>query len=219
MRNKSKFSISIFGFFILILVAISCNQGPVNIADQIMEANKLFMVAVENGDKLALSNFYTGDAKLFPANGSIIDGQESIVEFWSATLGMGINKVLFETEKAEKYGTIAIEEGKYSLYVGGGQVVDQGKYVVTWKNEAGKWKVFRDIWNGNSTPPAQKATVNQNVLVVLNHVKGEKVAQFEDFYMNYLAPAGAAISPDAKKTVRVQKPTGPNKDGYFTYIL
>ncbi len=69
------------------------------------------------------------------------------------------------------------------------------------------------------TASPQKASTDDSVLVVLNHVKDGKQIQFEDFYKNYLAPAGIAIQPETKATVRVLKPTQKNSDGYSTYIF
>jgi ketosteroid isomerase-like protein len=219
MKNKMKIMGSIVGIFLIGLAVNSCTNGPSDISDQIRESNKVFSDAVLKNDTITLINLYTSDAKIFPSNSNVIDGQASIGKFWSATLKMGIKKVSFETELAQKFGNIAIEEGKYALYVEGDKIVDQGKYIVTWKNEDGKWKVFRDIWNVSTPAPVQRASANDNVLVVLNHIKAEKVAQFEDFYKNFLSPAGDEINPQAKVTVRIQKPVGQNKDGSFTYIF
>jgi ketosteroid isomerase-like protein len=35
----------------------------------------------------------------------------------------------------------------------GGQVIDNGKYVVLWRREAGQWKLHRDIWNSSQPAP------------------------------------------------------------------
>jgi ketosteroid isomerase-like protein len=218
MKKKTNIMISIVGIFLFMLMVNSCINGPVDITDQIMESNKVFMSAFSSSDTNTLANQYTSDAKLFPANGNIVEGQYSIGEFWAATLKMGIKKVLFETGKAEKYGNIAIEEGKYTLFVEGDHIADQGKYIATWKKEDGKWKVFRDIWNVSTPAPQQRASFNDKVLVVLNHVKADKISQFENFNTNYLSPAGKEFAADVKKTVRMQKPGGQNKDGTYTYI-
>ena len=31
--------------------------------------------------------------------------------------------------------------------------VDNGKFIAIWKQEDGKWKLFREIWNTNNAPP------------------------------------------------------------------
>ena len=56
-------------------------------------------------------------------------------------------------------GKTAYEVGKYQLFADGDQMADQGKYIVTWKQVEGKWKLHRDIWN-TSLPP-QKAEAKE----------------------------------------------------------
>lgn len=199
------------------LVHAGCSQAPSDITGTIKDANNKMMEAFASGDTTTLFGLYTSDARLFPANSEIIDGKDAIGRFWKATRQMGIMKVNFETTTALQYGDLAIEEGKYSLFVPNDIMVDQGKYVVTWKKENGSWKVYRDIWN-NSTPPVKRASANDTVLIVLNPVKPDKVMQFEEFNKNYLSPAGAETHPQVKATVRMQKPARKNADGTFTYV-
>ncbi|MDO9510403.1 MAG: DUF4440 domain-containing protein [Bacteroidales bacterium] len=218
MKKNVTVMFGIIGLYLFTLMISSCNKGPVEITDQIKDANKVFMDAVSNADTNTLIGLYTADAKIFPAEGAIIDGQAAIGKFWVATLGMGIKKVMFETVIAQKFGDIAIEEGNYALFVEGDHMVDQGKYIVNWKLENGKWKVFRDIWNANTPPPRTRASANDTVLVVMNFVKPDKVSQFEDFNKNYLLPAGIEFNAQVTQTVRMQKPVGQNKDGTYTYV-
>jgi len=218
MKNLTKTTQCITGIMILIFLHFGCSSGPTDVTSQIKDANTELMTAFAQGDTAALNAFYTADAKIFPANNQILDGQAAISKFWSLTMQMGIKKVLFETTTAQKFGNLAVEEGNYSLFVQGDQLVDQGKYIVTWKQEGGKWKVYRDIWNNSTPPPVKRASANDSVLIVLNHVKPDKVAQFEDFNKNYLSPAGAETNPQTKATVRMQKPVSKNADGTYTYV-
>ena len=218
MKNLTKNIQRITGISMLVLLLISCNSNPTDVTSQIKDANTELMTAFAQGDTAALNAFYTADAKIFPANSQILDGQAAISKFWSLTMQMGIKKVLFETTTAQKFGNLAVEEGNYSLFVQGDQLVDQGKYIVTWKQEGGKWKIYRDIWNNSTPPPVKRASANDSVLIVLNHVKPDKVAQFEDFNKNYLSPAGAETNPQTKATVRMQKPVSKNADGTYTYV-
>lgn len=196
----------------------SCAKGPVDVSVEIKKANKVFMTAVSSRDTSALRALYTSDAKLFPANSDVVEGPQAIVGFWNAVMGMGIQKAEFETVTAQRIGDIAIEEGKYKLYVAGDHMVDQGKYMVTWKNEDGKWKVQRDIWNNSTPAPQPRAMAKDTVMMVMNYVKADKVAQFEEFNTNYLALAATEFNAQTKKTVRTQKSAVPNKDGSYTYI-
>jgi len=218
MKNLTRNIQRITGIIMLILFLFSCNSNPTDVTGQIKDANTELMAAFAQGDTTALAAFYTSDAKIFPANNQIFDGQAAIGNFWTITMQMGIKKVLFETITAQKFGNLAIEEGNYTLFVGGDQMVDQGKYIVTWKQESGKWKIFRDIWNKSTPPPVERASFNDSILIVLNHVIPDKVAQFEDFNKNYLSPAGTETNPQVKATVRMQKPVRKNADGTYTYV-
>ncbi len=218
MKNKVSTIFSILGIILFVLIFNSCSNKPVDVTDQIKKANEEFATAVSKSDTGALIALYTSDAKIYPSNSAIIDGQASIGKFWAATLNAGIKNVQFETVTAQKFGDIAIEEGNFKLSIEGGHVVGAGKYIVTWKNENGKWKVYRDIWNEN-TPALTRAKEKDSVLIVLNPVKADKVTQFEDFIKNCLVPAGNDFNPNVKATVRFEKPVAPNKDGIFTYIF
>lgn len=218
MKNLTKTTQCIAGILILILLHFGCSSGPTDVTSQIKDANTELMNAFVKGDTAALNAFYTPDAKIFPANNQILDGSAAISKFWTLTMQMGIKKVLFETSSAQKFGNLAVEEGNYSLFVQGDQMVDQGKYIATWKQEGGKWKIYRDIWNHSSPAAVKRASGNDTVLLVLNYVKPDKVAQFEDFNKNYLSPAGIETNPQVKASVRMQKPLNNNADGTYTYI-
>jgi hypothetical protein len=96
-------------------------------------------------------------------------------------------------------------------------MVDQGKYVVSWKKEEGVWKLDRDIWNTSSPAPTLRAALNETVWIIQNRIKADKVAQFEDFNFNYLEPAVMNLDSKIRHTVRTLKPAAPNKDGTYTY--
>lgn len=218
MKNKFKVMSHVVAVSLFCLMFLSCYKVPKDVTNEIQDANQSFMTAVSNADVNALTAMYTADAKLLPANSEAVDGPEAIGGFWSATIKMGIKKVMFETISAQQVGDMAVEEGKYALYVDGDHVVDQGKYMVTWKKDEGKWKVYRDIWNTNAPLAQVRAAKNDTIMMVVHYVKPDKVAQFEDFNKNYLFPAGAEFNPKAKNTVRLEKPVRQNSDGTYTYI-
>ena len=218
MKNKSKVLNSIALVSLICVLFSSCAPIPADVTGEINEANQAIMSAYANGDANALAAFYTADAKIFPENSATIEGPQAIAGFFGAIMNMGIKKVKFEAVTAQSYGNMAVEEGKYTLFVEGDYIADQGKYIVTWKNEDGKWKVHRDIWNTNNPAPQKRALTNDTVMIVMNDIKADKVAQFEDFYLNNLAPAGTEYNAQMKNTVRVLRPAGQNKDGTFTYI-
>ena len=137
-----------FGFLAALFTAAylitSCAQAPVDVTSEIEEANLAFMDIQKSGDPEAMSLLYTIDAKLFPANGVLIDGREAIKAYWSTSMAQeASSELVLETVSAEGYGDMAIEEGRYKVKVGS-QEVDMGKYIVTWKKEDRQWKLHQD---------------------------------------------------------------------------
>ena len=215
-----KIKTKITGFIILLISSIflfGCYPQPKDVADEIAEANLKFMEAFNKGDAAALAMKYTSNAKLYPSNSDVIEGREAVEGFWNAVMNMGIKKAKLETVFAESYGNFALEEGRYTLYVEGDQIADQGKYIVSWKKEAGQWKLDRDIWNTSNPAPLGRAALNDTVRIIKNRIKADKVAQFEDFNFNYLEPAAMSVEPKLTNTVRTLRPVKPNKDGSYTY--
>jgi ketosteroid isomerase-like protein len=86
---------------------------------------------------------------------------------------MGIKGATLETVELETYPTGAMEVGKYTFSLAGGQVADSGKYIVIWKQKGGAWKCHRDIWN--SSLPAclhlSKTVSASNVMCVVTAQK------------------------------------------------
>lgn len=218
MKNRSTLMGILAVGTLLFLTFSHCMQGSKDVSGEITTVNQGFMESFNQGDAKALVSNYTADAKLYPSNSDVVTGTDAIEGFWSAVMKMGIKKAQMETVSAESYGNIAIEEGRYKLFVEGDIVADQGKYLVTWAKVDGKWKIQRDIWNTNNPPVQTRATVDGAVWVVANYVKADKVAQFEDFNLKYLKPAGDEVAPDMTKTVRFLKPTKQNQDGTYTYF-
>lgn len=145
--------LQILSTLVVLIFIGGCTPQPVDVSDEISDANTVFMESFNNGDMAALALCYTEDAKLFPPNSEIIEGREMIEAFWGGGVEMGIKKALLETISADGYGNTAIEEGKYTLYAEGDIIIDKGKYIVIWEKIDGKWFLDRDIWNTNMPPP------------------------------------------------------------------
>ncbi|HET7115741.1 MAG TPA: hypothetical protein VFI29_04595, partial [Hanamia sp.] len=45
--------------------------------------------------------------------------------------------------------SILAEEGTYRISGKNKNLLDKGKYIVLWKQEAGNWKMYRDIWTSD----------------------------------------------------------------------
>jgi uncharacterized protein (TIGR02246 family) len=123
-----------------------------DIRSQIEAGNKEFTAAFKRGDAAAMASLYTPQGQLLPANSDFVRGTEAIRAFWQSVMDMGLKDATLETVEVEAHGDTAIEVGRYRLFAGGGALADQGKYIVIWKNEGGRWKLHRDIWTTSQTP-------------------------------------------------------------------
>ena len=115
-------------------------------------ANEVFMATFNRGDAAALADLYTENGQLLPAGSDFVTGKKAIRNFWQAIMDMGIKSATLETIEVEGHGDTAIDEGKYTLRGESGSVLDRGKYIVIWKQQAGQWKLHRDIWTSSLSP-------------------------------------------------------------------
>ena len=122
----------------------------------IADANKAFSEAVVKGDSVAIADLYTSDANMLPPNMPKAENREGILGMAGGFARMGIKS--FSLESTDVYGNpdMVVEEGKYTVGDDKGKALDEGKYIVLWKQENGKWKLYRDIWNSNMPSTASK---------------------------------------------------------------
>jgi uncharacterized protein (TIGR02246 family) len=121
--------------------------------DAIVAALETFMTTFSRGDAAGTAALYTENGQLLPPNSDFVTGTQALQATFQAFMDMGIKAMKLETVEAEGYGDTASEVGRYTLEGEGGQVLDQGKYIVIWKQEAGQWKLHRDIFNTSMPAP------------------------------------------------------------------
>jgi uncharacterized protein (TIGR02246 family) len=144
----------VFVSFVLLITIVGLIYGqPDDVRAAIEAANKEFEAAIGRGDGASLASLYTTDGQLLPTHSEIVSGKQAIADFWQGGIDSGIKAASLSTVEVEGQGDTAYEVGKYELKGQEGQVLDSGKYVVIWKQENGKWKLHRDIWNTSMPAP------------------------------------------------------------------
>ena len=108
--------------------------------------------AFGRGDAAACASLYTEQGAMLPPNADIAQGRQAIQELWQGIFDAGLTASRDETLEVETAGDLAYEMGRYTLYAGDNNVVDEGKYILIWKREARQWRIHRDI--ANSSRPA-----------------------------------------------------------------
>lgn len=115
--------------------------------------NQQFSAAIQKGDAAAVTAMYSPDAELFPPNAQVVSGHDAIQKLWQSFIDGGVASLKLTTRDVQSAGGWAWESGTYDLAGKDGQPLDNGKYVVVWKQVQGKWHLHRDIWN--SSVPAK----------------------------------------------------------------
>ncbi len=124
-----------------------------DVHDAIVAADETFMATFSRGDAAGIADLYTENGQFLPPKSDFVTGKQAIQATFQAFMDMGIKAIKIETIEVEGYGDTASEVGRYTLEGEGGQVLDQGKFIVIWKQEAGQWKLHRDIINTSMPAP------------------------------------------------------------------
>ena len=122
------------------------------VAGAIARNNATFMQRFGDGDAAGVAGLYTKDSVLLPPGSDPLAGRDAVEGFWKAAMGMGVAGIALETDDVEDAGEVAVETCRYVLSVGDGQEIDNGKYLVVWRQEGGEWSLHRDMWNTSRAP-------------------------------------------------------------------
>jgi len=144
------------------LILLSCNpQDKIEIEKSassfdikqgeasIIQSNHNFMKAFQNNDSVGVANCFTNDAKLMCSNRPSIEDKANIRHYFSEIMESGVAKIDLRTIKIWGDSSILVEEGTYQFSDKKQQQTDKGKYIVLWKQEAGNWKMYRDMWSSD----------------------------------------------------------------------
>lgn len=122
----------------------------------IASTHRRFAEALSSGDHAALPQFFTTDTLLLPSGKPLVRGQGDVAAFWTAATGDPQRRLhsVFSTEDWLVEGEVVIESGRAEISVveaGEVRAVNHGKYLVVWKQEAGRWCIHRDVFNSDDS--------------------------------------------------------------------
>lgn len=147
-------------FFVLLFTA--CNQesstsemaaepkrDTVDYRAVIEETNKAFATAALNGDSATLaSELYHPEAKIFAPNEPMMDSKKT-ASLMGQFPKMGLKTFTLSTTEIFEGDETVTEVGTFAMG-DGNKEIDKGKYMVVWKKDGDKWKLYRDIWNSDN---------------------------------------------------------------------
>ncbi len=152
------------------LLFTSCSNEPVktteaeapslnldSIKATIVASNKVYGECFAKGDSATFVNIYASDAVLMAPNMPKMPGRAAIGQFFSGGYKMGMRNIKIDTDEIAGSKEGIIEIGRYEVLGDKNVSFDKGKFIVIWKEEGGKWKMYRDIFNSDAPPPVAPA--------------------------------------------------------------
>ena len=119
----------------------------------IVASNKVFGECWATGDSAKFALCYASDACINPSEMPRMCGTQAITAFFNGGYKMGIRNIAITTEEVMGGKDAVVEVGKYEMFLADNVSAEKGKFIVVWKEENGKWKMYRDIWNADAPPP------------------------------------------------------------------
>lgn len=127
----------------------------VDYKSMVNETNKIFAEGAIKGDSAAVAGVYHPDAEILPPNMATMH-RDAMASAMSGFGKAGITSFTLDTKEIFPGDETFTEVGTFQMG-DGKKTVDKGKYIVVWKKDGDKWKLYRDIWNSDNPPaPATK---------------------------------------------------------------
>jgi ketosteroid isomerase-like protein len=158
----------LFPLYLFFVLLAACNHAETNTADTsaanssepkrdtvdyravIDETNKAFTAAALKGDSAGLVALYHPDANIYPPNETAMD-PKSMASMIQSFPKSGITSFTLNTKEVFEGNDVVTEVGTFEMG-DGKKSIEKGKYMVVWKKDGDKWKLFRDIWNSDNPP-------------------------------------------------------------------
>jgi uncharacterized protein (TIGR02246 family) len=117
-----------------------------------------FSAAFNSNDASAVAALFADDAIVMPASQSAVEGRTAIQSLYEAMFKANAAKIAITSLETQVAGDWAYDRGNATVTItpkSGKPVEESSKYLVVLKRlPGGLWKIYRDIDNSNSPPPA-----------------------------------------------------------------
>ncbi len=137
---------------LFVLWTVGCMQVPQTDLEGLKATEDIWQSAYDAKDSAGLAAIYAEDGALLPPNSEMMNGRAAIEAYWAEFHASGIGVEIRDTE-VYAHSDLGYTVGTLIATDAGGATIDEGKYVVIWRNVDGKWQMHRDIWNSSRPPP------------------------------------------------------------------
>jgi len=135
-----------------VLWTVGCMQVPQTDLEGLKAMRDVWQSAFDAKDPAELAAIYAEDGALLPPNSEMMNGRAAIEAYWAEFQASGIGAEITDTE-VYAHSDLGYTVGTFIATDAGGATIDEGKYVVIWRNVDGTWQMHRDIWNSSRPPP------------------------------------------------------------------
>lgn len=147
-----------------IIIFVACSGGSKEntstafdastVKSEIAAANHEWEEAFIKGDSATIVALYHSEAKAFPPNMAPCK-REGVGSMTTGAPKMGIKTMKLNTDDVSGGPEEVVETGNFEMG-DGSKTLEKGSYIVVWKKDGDKWKIYRDIWHSDSQPIAAK---------------------------------------------------------------
>jgi uncharacterized protein (TIGR02246 family) len=137
----------------LVIATLALAMGPLSaratepVPEGIQETIAAFTEALTGGTGEDVAQCYTEDATVIAPGAEIAEGREAIAALWQGMIDGKIHEAELTTVKLDISGNLASEQGTARLVLGEEATEVVVRYLVTWREQDGRWLMLRDIWN------------------------------------------------------------------------
>ena len=140
--------------YILVVLAACKSNTPqkqpfdlLQVKQIISDNNKRYRIALLSGDSAAFADLHHSATINMPPGAPVMTGQGPMGAMIEQMPAIGVTDYKLTTTNVYGGPEDVIEEGKYEIDTGKNKVMEIGKYIVIWKLDKDKWKIYRSIWN------------------------------------------------------------------------
>ncbi len=137
---------------LFVLSVAGCMQVPQTDLEGLKAMEDVWQSAYDAKDPAGLAAIYAEDGALLPPNSDTMSGRAAIEAYWAGFHASGISVEITDTE-VHAHSDLGYTVGTFIATDASGVTLDEGKYVVIWRNIDGKWQMHRDIWNSSLPLP------------------------------------------------------------------
>lgn len=116
------------------------------VRQHIEAANTMYGERFKTSDPAWYAARYTRDACILPEKLRRICGLENIIGYYYSNGGNQSISIRITMLEISGGAEAVVEEGLYEITNGDAVVLDKGKFLATWVQESGIWKLRREIW-------------------------------------------------------------------------